>query len=132
MTVGLLAGLAVFVVVAVMTPGANNVLAASSGARFGLRASIPLLAGIWVSMVLTIGISAAGLGGVIAALPVVVTVLRVAGTVYLLWLAYRISRAGRPGDLDGADVAQPGFRSGLMVTWLNPKAWTVAFSAAAG
>ncbi len=117
---GLLGGLALFVTLAAGTPGANNVLAAHSGARLGIRGSMALLAGIWVSMVATVAVSGAGLGGMLIAVPVLDVGLRVAGSAYLLWLAMQISRSGRP-DLSGADAAHRGFRAGLMVTWLNPR-----------
>lgn len=133
MTLGGFAGVLLFVVVAVMTPGANNVMAATSGARFGLRGSAPLLLGLWTSMVAAIAVSAAGLGALLGTLPALVVALRVAGTAYLLWLAHRIAASGRPGGLDGTGGtggAPPGFRAGVMVTWLNPKAWTVAITAA--
>jgi threonine/homoserine/homoserine lactone efflux protein len=129
---GLAWSLLLFVVVAVVTPGANNLLAASSGARYGLRRSARLLAGIGVSMVSAVAVSATGLGGAIQSMPVLRVVLRAAGTAYLLWLAYRISRSRRPAVAEDGVAAPPGFRSGLLVTWLNPKAWTVSVSTAAG
>jgi threonine/homoserine/homoserine lactone efflux protein len=128
---GLFWPLLLFVAIVVATPGANNLLAASSGAQFGLRRSAWLLLGIYVSMVSVVAASAAGLGGVLMSLPALQTALRAAGTMYLLWLAFRISRAGRPAKADEVRTP-PGFRTGLLITWLNPKAWTVAFSAAAG
>jgi threonine/homoserine/homoserine lactone efflux protein len=123
--------LLLFAVVATGTPGANNLLAASTGAQFGVRRSAGLLAGIAVSVVSLVAIAAAGLGAVVASRPALETALRVAGTGYLLWLAVRICRSGRP-DTGGGPGAAPGFRAGLLVSWLNPKLWAVALSAAAG
>jgi threonine/homoserine/homoserine lactone efflux protein len=123
--------LLLFAVIAVVTPGANNLLAAASGARFGLRRSTPLLVGIFVSVLAVVAVSAAGLGGVVTSLPAVRLALQVAGTAYIVWLAYRIARGGRPSDDGDGTEPLPGFRAGVLITALNPKAWTMAFSAAA-
>jgi threonine/homoserine/homoserine lactone efflux protein len=128
---GLIWPLLLFAVVATGTPGANNLLAASSGAQFGVRRSAGLLAGLAVAVVSLVAIAGAGLGTVVASAPALETALRAAGTGYLLWLAARIARSGRP-DVGGAAATAPGFRSGLLVSWLNPKTWAVALTTAAG
>jgi threonine/homoserine/homoserine lactone efflux protein len=107
-------------------------LAATSGARFGLRRSVPLLAGITVALVSLVVVSAAGLGGLVAARPTVQMVLRTAGSAYLLWLAWKISRSGVPDMTATAATSPSGFRAGVMLTWMNPKAWTLGLSTAAG
>jgi threonine/homoserine/homoserine lactone efflux protein len=124
--------LLLFATIAVVTPGANNLLAAASGARFGLRRSAPLLVGIFVSVLTVVAISAAGLGGVVTSLPTLQLALRAAGTAYVVWLAYRISRSTRPDTIDDEADTLPGFWAGVLITTVNPKAWTMAFSAAAG
>lgn len=128
---GLIVPLLLFAVVLVGTPGANNLLAASSGAQFGVRRSAGLLAGLAVAVVSAVAVAAAGLGGLISSLPALQTGVRAAGTAYLLWLAVRIGRAGRPAADRGLQ-APPGFRAGLLVSALNPKTWAAAVSAAAG
>ena len=83
-------------------------------------------------MLAVVAISAVGLSGVVTSLPTLRLALQVAGTAYIVWLAYRIARSGRPtGVEDGAETL-PGFWAGVLVTALNPKAWTMAVSAAAG
>lgn len=123
--------LLLFAVVVVVSPGANNLLATSSGLQFGLRASLRLLAGLGAGVVSVIVLAALGLGFVVTSVPQTQISLRAVGTVYLLWLAARIARSGRP---EGNQAARParGFSAGLLVSWLNPKVWVLAFSAVAG
>lgn len=118
-------------VVATGTPGGATVLAVASGAQFGLRRSLPLLLG----MALTVGglcaASVLGLGTVVRDKPEVAFVLRLAGSVYFLWLAWRIFSAA-PTTASSASSANPvSFRGGMALILLNPKAWAIAMSSAA-
>ncbi|MCR6488692.1 LysE family translocator [Amycolatopsis sp. OK19-0408] len=126
----LLGPLLLFAVVMVVSPGTNNVLATTSGLRFGLRASLRLLAGLGLGVVSLVVLAALGLGFVVTAVPHTQTVLRALGTAYLLWLAVRILRSGRPGPAAARDART--FTTGLLVSWLNPKVWVLALSAVAG
>jgi threonine/homoserine/homoserine lactone efflux protein len=123
--------LLLFAVVMVVSPGTNNVLATNSGLRFGLRASLRLLAGLGLGVVSLVVLAALGLGLVVTGVPHAQTVLRVAGTGYLLWLAVRILRSGRPGTTQDPQAPRT-FTTGLLASWLNPKVWVLALSAVAG
>ena len=70
---------------------------------------------------------AAGLGAVITAFPAVAFVMKVAGSVYLVYLAYQIARAG---SMESADMARPfGIGSAAAFQLVNPKAWIFALGA---
>lgn len=127
----LLGPLVLFALVVVVSPGPNNLLATSSGLRFGLRASLRLLAGLGLGVVSLIVVAAVGLGFVVTSVPPAQTALRAAGTAYLLWLATRIARSGRPDNAQAARTPH-GFSAGLLISWLNPKVWVLAVSAVAG
>jgi threonine/homoserine/homoserine lactone efflux protein len=51
------------------TPGPNMLLIMTHGARYGLRAAVPTMAGCMSSLLLMMGISAAGLGALLHAFP---------------------------------------------------------------
>jgi threonine/homoserine/homoserine lactone efflux protein len=127
----LIVPLLLFAVVVVFTPGANNVLAATSGAQVGLRASAPLLLGLGLGVVSLVVVTAVALGFLVRSAPDLQTVLKVVGTAYLVWLAVRIARSGRP-PVDGPARAAFTFRTGLLVSWLNPKTWLLGVSVASG
>lgn len=128
---GLIGSLALFAVVVVVTPGANNLLAATSGVRFGVRSSLRLISGLGLGVVVLVVVAAAGLGLLIVSAPGLQLGLRIAGTAYLLWLAWQIARAGSPDTSHNTQTIQ-SFHSGFLVSVLNPKVWLAGFSAVAG
>ena len=117
-----------FVLVATVSPGGATTLATASGAQFGLRRSLPLLLGIAAGLTTLAVAAALGLAGVLFEVPHLELVVRALGTAYLLWLAWGIARSGAPGS---ATLAQPRrFGAGVLLLWLNPKAWAITLSAA--
>src|SRR5665647_3436110 len=75
-----------------ITPGPNNLLLAASGIRFGFKATIPHMVGVhmgYSALLIAVGL---GLGTVFERWPVLQDVLRIGGTVYILYLAWRILR----------------------------------------
>ena len=117
-----LPALIAFAAVMSFTPGPNNVLVTTSGANFGFRRSLPLILGITLGfalMVASVGLFATR---IFEALPAVHVAMKYAGAAYLLWLAWRIARAGHAGG--GAGAARPlGFVEGAAFQWINPKGW---------
>ncbi|MBL6954251.1 MAG: LysE family translocator [Alphaproteobacteria bacterium] len=123
--------LILFAVVATATPGGATTLATASGAQFGLRRSIPLLLGIAFGLALLAATAASGLAALLQTLPILEFAMKLAGSSYLLWLAYKIGGAGAPRMNDGEDPAPIGFRTGILLLLLNPKGWAMALGAAA-
>jgi threonine/homoserine/homoserine lactone efflux protein len=123
--------LALFVLVATMSPGGATTLATASGARFGFARSVPMLAGLATGVASVAALSGSGLGALVHSFPALQLAMRGAGTAYLLWLAWRIGAAGTPGSGAGVPAAPMGFWGALALLWLNPKAWAIALGAAA-
>jgi threonine/homoserine/homoserine lactone efflux protein len=70
---------------------------------------------------------AAGLGLVLTALPGIELVMKLVGSAYLLYLAYRIARSR---DLERGRVARPlGVLQAAAFQAINPKAWIFALGA---
>ena len=86
-------------------PGGATTLATASGAHFGFRRSIPVMAGCAIGLGSVACAAAAGLGGLLMALPALQIVMKALGSLYLIWLAVRIGRSGPP-HLSG-DMAKP-------------------------
>ncbi len=126
----LLLSLVMFAVVATISPGGATTLATASGAQFGMARSTPLLAGIALGLSTLAGIVAGGLGSVVMAWPELQLWLRIAGSAYLLWLAWTIARLGSPATRSGGPAAPLGFVAGVLLLWMNPKGWTMAVAAA--
>ncbi|RKK02658.1 LysE family transporter, partial [Teichococcus wenyumeiae] len=84
--------LLLFAAISTATPGSATVMAVASGARFGFVPSLPLVAGLALGIGVMAAAAAGGLGAVLLLLPSAQVALRLAGTAYLLWLAWRIAR----------------------------------------
>jgi len=116
------------VLVATLSPGGATTLATASGVQFGLRRSLPLLLGIAAGLTTLAVAASLGLAGVLLQVPHLELAVRVLGSAYLLRLAWTIGRNGAPGQ---TTLAQPRrFGTGVLLLWLNPKAWAITLSAA--
>ena len=130
MTPDILAALALFCFAASITPGPNNAMLLASGANFGLRATLPHLAGVVLGFALLILVIGAGLGALFAAYPPLHTGLKIVGGAYLLWLAARIATAkGMAGRESGGRPIT--FLEAAAFQWVNPKAYAMAVGAVA-
>lgn len=116
--------LMLFAFVMTITPGPNNVLLLASGLTFGLRRTGWQMAGILTGVQLQIGVVGAGLGVLFAQEPKAQLGLTVAGSLYMLWLAAKLWRAG---ELQATMVARPiRFHEAALFQFLNPKTWLMA------
>ena len=125
MTPELLLSFALFSLAGAITPGPNNAMLLASGANFGVRRTVPHMLGValgYAFLVLCVGL---GLGAVFTALPVLQEVLWALGTLYLLWLAWKIATASGVGNA-AARAAPFTFLQAVAFQWINPKAWTGA------
>jgi len=116
-----LIGLVGYTFVSAVTPGPNNVILWATGIRFGFRAALPYVAGVVVGVGAMVLAVAAGIGALVMAAPWVGLVLKLAGSAYLLWLAYRIARSASVQEADVA--AAPSFPQAVAFQFVNPKAW---------
>lgn len=121
-----------FLWVAAITPGPNNMLLTASGANFGFLCTIPLLIGIMIGMQVMLLMVAFGIGGLILLYPSLHLILKIAGSLYLLWLAWKIASAEYEKlETDAVTVKQMPFWQGGLLQLINPKAWLMALGAVA-
>jgi threonine/homoserine/homoserine lactone efflux protein len=121
--------LVVFATVACITPGPGNTLMMSSGLRRGVVGTLPLLLGLNLGFMVLLAAVGAGLGALILAVPGADFALKAAGGGYILWLAWRLAGAGP--SREERDRALPGLLGGLLLQWVNGKAWLMAVGAVA-
>lgn len=122
------------------TPGPNMLLVMSTSARDGLRAAIVNMAGCMTSLMLMLGLSAAGLGALLQAFPAVFDGLRLLGAAYLAYLGVQCWRSPveEPSGAEPTATAPASgttgssmwtqYRQGALVAASNPKA--ILFAAA--
>ncbi|GGZ24998.1 amino acid transporter [Streptomyces poonensis] len=102
----------------------------ASGARFGFRRSVPLIAGIAIGLATLAAAAAAGLAGLLLAIPSLQLIVTLTGSAYLAFLAWKISRSGPPSSPTNVH-APTSLIGGMALLWLNPKGWTMTLGAAA-
>lgn len=121
-----------FLWVAAITPGPNNMLLTASGANFGFQRSLWLMVGIMIGMQLMLLMVSFGIGGLILLYPSLHLVLKIAGSAYLLWLAWKIATAQYEKlETDNAPAAPMPFWQGGLLQLINPKAWLMVLGAVA-
>jgi threonine/homoserine/homoserine lactone efflux protein len=117
-----------FLVSMSFTPGPNNIMVASSGVNFGFRATIPHMLGVAIgvaTMMLLVGL---GLGQLFLAMPLLHQLLKFAGTLYLVYLAWRIATATSVGA--ATRTARPlTVLQGAAFQCVNVKGWIITVSA---
>jgi threonine/homoserine/homoserine lactone efflux protein len=122
----MLVPLIIFALVGSFTPGPNTVMVTASGAAFGFARTLPHMFGVTFGFALMVFPIGLGLGQFIQAVPAVHWWLRIAGAAYLLYLAWRIARAGDPGAAESTRKPLTFIEASLF-QWINPKALTLAF-----
>ncbi|OHV78075.1 LysE family translocator [Ensifer sp. LCM 4579] len=113
-----------------ITPGPNNTMLFASGVNFGFVRTIPHMLGIgsgFFALLIAVGL---GLGALLHSVPLLYTVLKIAGGAYLVWIAWKIGSSRAIGE--GRTGAAPmTFLQAAAFQWVNPKAWVMAVSAMA-
>ncbi|ERK06718.1 LysE family translocator [Serratia fonticola] len=121
-----------FLWVAAITPGPNNMLLTTSGANFGFMRSLWLMIGIMLGMQSILVLVAFGVGGLILIYPSLHLILKILGSLYLLWLAWKVATAAYERLETDAPPPKPvRLYQGWLLQFLNPKAWLMALGAVA-
>ena len=109
----------------VFSPGPANIIFAASGAKVGVRGSIPLLAGIDCVFILKSVVVGYGLGQIMHEQPLIMHILQLVGALYLIYLAVKFL----PKKAISTNQTQKtlGFRDGLLIQLLNSKGWLMLF-----
>jgi threonine/homoserine/homoserine lactone efflux protein len=116
-----------FSFVSSVTPGPNNILLWASGAQFGFVRTLPHVIGTAVGLGAMALAVAAGLGAIVTSVPEIAFGMKIAGSAYLLYLAYQIAGADA---LQRGVVARPlGLLQAAAFQLINPKAWIFALGA---
>ena len=112
-----------------ITPGPNNVMLTASGATFGFRKTVPHILGICFGFSVVLLAVCAGLDALFSRWPEIQTVLRWAGSAYLVYLGWRILQSGETKD--GHNPKPLTVVEAAAFQFLNPKAWVMTVTAAA-
>ncbi len=116
--------LILFCCAAAFTPGPNNILGSYSGFNFGIRKSLPLILGVtfgYTSLLITLS---AGLIIVFKNYPFLQVILKISGSLFLIYLAYKISFKNK---LETKEIKNPvKFLNTFFFQYINPKGVIIA------
>ncbi|UAX01558.1 LysE family translocator [Proteus terrae] len=130
MTISLVFSLTIFLFIAVITPGPNNLLLTSSGANVGFKGSLKLMAGIMLGMQCVLLSSAFGVAALLIIYPALHIGLKIIGSAYLLWLAWKTATSSYQRlDIPAKTPQVVSWFQGGLLQFLNPKAWMMGLGA---
>ncbi|SCK61033.1 Threonine/homoserine/homoserine lactone efflux protein [Variovorax sp. HW608] len=113
------------------SPGPNTTLSTALAANGGLPRAMRFVVAVPVGWTLLLVLCAAGIGALVVAVPSLRWGIKAFGILYLLWLAWKLARSTSLGQADGARLSV-GFTQGVLLQFLNIKAWLLALTLVAG
>ncbi len=113
------------------SPGPNTTLSTALAANHGFQRALRFACAVPVGWGLLLALCAAGVGGLIVAVPALRLAVKVLGVGYLLWLAAKLSQSGSLGQADASRLDVTFFQ-GAALQFVNIKAWMFALSVVAG
>ena len=121
--------LSLFMFVTSCSPGPNNVVASHSGFNHGIKKSIPLMLGVIFGFTTMLAIVNFGLINIFNIYPIIQNILIITGTIFLIYLAYKISFSKL--STDNKELKPVNFIETFLFQFLNPKGVIVAVIAVA-
>lgn len=113
------------------TPGPNTTLSTALAANHGLKRAMTFVCAVPIGWGLLFTLCAGGVGALVVAMPALRLGIKVLGVGYLLWLAYKIGTASKLSSVDESRLNVTFFQ-GVMLQFLNIKAWMLALAVVAG
>jgi threonine/homoserine/homoserine lactone efflux protein len=105
------------------SPGPGNMFFAANGARFGFWSSLWSNLGYHIATWIVTAAIGLGFMAAMGRFPEVFLALKIAGALYVLWIASKMFRAGMITGDNNARAA--GFWDGVILLILNPKAYLI-------
>ena len=101
------------------TPGPNNVVASFSGFNFGIKKTLPLIFGVGLGYTILVILINYVLISTFKKYPAIQEVIRVLGTLFLIYLAYKISFSNNSSN--STTVNPVTFFDTFLFQFINPK-----------
>ena len=121
-----LISLCLFMFVTSCSPGPNNIVASYSGFNFGIIKTIPHMTGVVFGFLTLLIVMGLGLISVFTSYPIAQTILQILGSLYLLYLSYRIYFTY---SSDNEDRSKPiTFIESSLFQYVNPKGVMMAIT----
>ncbi len=106
------------------SPGPNNIVASYSAFNFGVTKTIPHMCGVIFGFTSLVVVVNFGLINIFKMFPIIQEMLKYAGTIFLIYLAYKIAFSKSNSDNSSENPVK--FIETFFFQFLNPKAVIVA------
>ncbi|ALS96863.1 LysE family translocator [Lacimicrobium alkaliphilum] len=127
MNLSMILPMSAFALAASISPGPVNLVCLSSGTRYPIADGLVFVTGASLGFILLFISVGLGLYSLLTIVPVLEELLRWAGVAFLLYLSVELARDS--GQLrENHTQTAPGFATGALMQWLNPKAWLASAS----
>lgn len=113
------------------SPGPNTTLSTAMAANHGLRHSLRFIVAVPVGWSLLLILCALGVGALITGIPALRWGIKAVGIGYLLWLSFKLSGSAQLAQAKQSQL-QVGFGQGVLLQFVNIKAWLLALTIVAG
>ena len=101
------------------TPGPNNAVASYSAFNFGFRKTLPIILGVGFGYTTLVILLIVVLISIFQEYPLIQEIIRILGSIFLIYLAYKISFSN--GKLDGKTENPVKFYETFFFQFINPK-----------
>jgi len=108
------------------TPGPNNIMLTASGKNFGYIRTVPHMAGVVIGFLSLLLVLSLGLISVFKNYPIAQTILQILGSIYLLYLSYRIYFSFSSND--NTRTKPITFLESSLFQYVNPKGVMMAIT----
>ena len=127
MSLSLILPMSAFALAASISPGPVNLVCLSSGTRYPVSRGLIFVTGATLGFIALFVAVGLGLYSLLTMVPMLETLLRWGGVAFLLYLSIKLAMDS--GQLPETSVDKaPGFGTGAIMQWLNPKAWLASAS----
>lgn len=119
MPLSVIATFLTFTIITAFTPGPNNILALSSGSRYGFKGCMPIVAGICLGF-MCVMVACGAMSLYISEISgTFIVFMKYVGCLYIVWLAWSVATSDNKKE--GAEQKSSGFIEGLILQFVNVK-----------
>ncbi len=119
--------LILFGIATAFSPGPNNIMTSYTAFNFGFRKTIPTMLGViigWTLLIILLQLTSAA---VFERYKFIQTIIKILGSIYLLYMAYKLSSGGKTSDKK-IDPKPVTFLNTFWFQFVNPKSIIVGLT----
>ena len=119
--------LVLFGIATAFSPGPNNIMTSYTAFNFGIKKTIPTMLGVIIGWTLLIILLQLGSVSIFQKYQIIQTIIKVLGSIYLLYMAYKLSSGGQTKEKK-IDPKPVTFINTFFFQFINPKSIIVGLT----